>query len=183
MLQSRVFLIFSLSLSLLSSPKRVLFEKKDFQRFHRNFLLSEFSDMFLVNSQSFFPFMIFHVYIILQKKNAERRSRAPGSLRRTGPAGLPHGTNANRTSRTSRTNGNKRQQTATVVTSSTIFYNILQYGKQSIQFYTVLLFIVTSSTVFLQFYISTRTYLMFGSCGKATVATTYRQHGNMATFQ
>jgi hypothetical protein len=24
---------------------------------------------------------------------------------------------------------------------------------------------------------------MFGSYGKATVATTYRQHGNMATFQ
>ena len=170
MLQSRVFLIFSLSLFISSSPKRVLFEKKDFQRFHRNFLLSEFSDMFSVYSQYFFPFMSTLFYI---KKKAERRSRAPGSLRRTGPAGLPHGTNANRTSRTSRTNSN----------SCNKFYNILQYGKQSIQFYTVLPFIVTSSTVFLRFYISTRTYLMFGSYGKATVATTYWQHGNMATFQ
>ena len=108
-LQSRVFLIFYLSSSLLSSPKRVLFEKKNFQRFHRNFLLSEFSDIFFVNSHLFFP-----------KKMSTFKKRPRDAV------GLQEACEgqAQRVFLTARTNGNCNK-----------FYNMASNPYSSTQFY------------------------------------------------
>jgi len=122
-LQSRVFLIFYLSSSLLSSPKRVLFEKKDFQGFHRNFLLSEFSDIFFVNSQSFFPKKM----STFKKKGRETQSgsRKPAKDRPSGSS-------------------SRHEQPATVTSSTiwqaihTVLYSSTVYSNKFYSFSTVL---------------------------------------------